>query len=86
MIVLLVTGWTNLLAYSLMSIYGSIGSSSFIDFSGMDHAGVPNTALPRYEYKACYEMPAGTRGNITLVASCCSLLDLRGTNVSTLDA
>ena len=82
MIVLLVTGWTNLLAYSLMSIYGSIGSSSFIDFSGMDYTGVSKIALSRYEYKACCEMPAGVRGGIILIAQFCSFLDLCRANIS----
>ena len=68
MIVSLVTGWTTPSAYSSMSICGVIGSSSFIDFLGLDYIGVLNTTLPRYEYKACCAMPAGTRGDITLVA------------------
>ena len=68
MVVSLVTGWTTLFAYSSMSIYGVIGSSSFIKMSGMDHAGVSITALLSYEYNAYYEMTAGAHGEITLVA------------------
>ena len=64
-------GWTTTFAYSSISISGVVGSSSFINFSGMDHSGVSNTALPRYEYSTCWEMPAGARGEIIIVA--CSL-------------
>ena len=55
---LLVNGWTNPSEYSLMPIWGVIGISLSNDFSRMDHVGVLNIALPRYEYNACWEMPA----------------------------
>ena len=40
------TGWTNLSAYSLMSIYRVIGTSSFINLSSINHVGMSNTASP----------------------------------------
>ena len=86
MIVSLVTRWTTPFAYSLMSIYGDIGSSLFNEFSGIDHTGVSNTALPRYEYSACWEMLAGARGEIILVACSFRILDLCGANISSSSA
>ena len=55
---LLVNGWTNPSEYSLMPICGVIGISLSNDLSRMDHVGVLNIVLPRYEYNACWEMPA----------------------------
>ena len=75
----LVTGCTTPFAYSSISICGVVGSSSFIKLFGMDHSGVSNTALPKYEYSACWEMLAGALGEIIIVACSCSRWDLLGT-------
>ena len=44
----------------------------------MDHSGVSNTALPKYEYNACEDMIAGALGEIIIVACSCSCWDLLG--------
>ena len=46
----------------------------------MDHSGVSNTALPKYEYSACGEMLAGALGEMIIVACSCSRWGLLGTS------
>ena len=55
----LVTGWTTPLAYSSISIYGDVGSSSLARLCGINHSGVSNIALPKYAYSACRDMLTG---------------------------
>ena len=80
MMVSLVTGCTTPFAYSSISICGVVGSSSFTKLFGMDHSGVSNTALPKYDYNACGEMLAGALGEIIISACSCNRWDLLRTS------